>query len=461
MAKIRDMALSIHHLDKWCFANLDLAEEVLESSPKAVVIIAGASSSGKSFSAEALRRINENHGHKAVVISLDKYNFGLSSIIPNKVNENSFGGKIANIKEIAKKIKPILLKYPFAEKYSKKCLLEISKAIEPLLKESDLPRFIDGLSREWGRLNFDEPSVYNLIEAADDVKKLLKNESISEKQYSKIVSERVSRGKRIDGKKYDIIIVEGIYALDKAFLNELKDIPYIANFIDGNAKSLFLRRIIRDKTSTSADSAFTTHLYFSYIIPSYKNTILPTRENADIVLNNDMSFEELRSGELFITKDGFLIGEKKASAYLLSHSEILKTHYEKDYYFVAPNESKNSDNILRFRLRSFDNGKSYQPGSLVHKGAPKVRKDNKIIRPINVLLNESEIQRVWKDEESCLKDLESADFLIDKVEKKKKSRIVYKGQSLTLFEVEGKSDYVEFVPPLHKDIIKEIKRIIK
>lgn len=455
------MANSIHHLDKWCFANLDLAEEILESSSRAVIVIAGASSSGKSFSADALKRMSERHGHKAVIISLDQYNYGLSAIIPNKVNLNVFGGRIENIVEISKRIKPILLRFPFQEKYGKVCLDEIRKAIEPLLSLEDLDPFLNGLSREWSLLNFDEPTVYNLVEAAEDVKKLINGGEISEKRYSKIVSERVPSKKKIKGKNYDIIIVEGIYALDKSFLGELKDVRYIANFVEGNAKSLFLRRVIRDKTSTSADSAFTTHLYFSYIIPSYINTILPTKGNADLILSNDMSFEELRSGELFVTKDGFPILHKEASSLLLSSSLLLNAHYEKDYYFSAPGESKNSDNILRFRLRSFDNGLTYLPSSLVHKGAPKRRKDNKIIRPINVLLDESEIQKVWKDEESCLKDFESASFLIEKVEKKIKSRIVYKGQNLTLFQVEGKNDYVEFVPPLNIDIIKEIKGIIE
>ncbi len=455
------MAFSFHHLDKWCFANIDLAEEALETHPKAVIIIAGASSSGKSFSAEALNRIMKNHGHKSITISLDQYNYGLSAIIPNKVNQNVFGGKIDNILEIEKKIKPILLKYPFQEKYNEKCLLEIAQSVEHLLPSSDLPRFIKGLAKEWSLLNFDEPTVYHLKEAASDVKKLFNNETIYEKKYSKIVSERVRSSRRIDGKKYDIIIVEGIYALDKSFLDEMKKIPYIANFIDGNAKSLFLRRIIRDKVSTSADSAFTTHLYFRYIIPSYKNTILPTRENADVILDNNMSFEELRSGELFITKDGFGITSPKAVSYLLSHSEILKTHYEKDYYFSAPGEDEKVDNILRFRLRSQDKGGTYFPGSLVHKGAPKVRKDNKIIRPINVLLDEKEIRKVWKDEKSCLNDFQSADFIIAKKEIKIKSRIVYKGQNCTLFQVEGKGDYVEFVPPINREIVKEIKRIIK
>lgn len=455
------MAFKFHHLDKWCFANIDLAEEALEKHKKAVIVIAGASSSGKSFSAEALEKIMKVHGHKATTISLDQYNFGLSMIIPRKVNEHFFKGSLTNIAEIGKAIKPILLRYEFQHKYNEDCLKQISEVLPRFLKEDDIPTFLKGLAKEWSLLNFDEPSVYNLKEAAEDVKKLYENHSVAEKTYSKICSERVASSRRINGKNYDIIIVEGIYALDSSFLSELKDIPYIANFVDGNAKSLFLRRIIRDKTSTSADSAFTTHLYFKYIIPSYKNTILPTRENADVVLDNNMSFEELRSGELYITKDGFLIKNDKAAQYLLKHSEIKSQHYEKDYYFTAPGENKAVDNILRFRLRSHDQGASYQPGSLVHKGAPKVRKDNKIIRPINVLLNEEEILEVWKDEKSCIDDLKSADFLIEKVEEKIKSRIIYKGQNLTLFQVKGKGDYVEIVTPIHSDIIKEIKKIIK
>lgn len=455
------MAISFHHFDKWCFANIDLAEEVLETQNKAVIVIAGASSSGKSFSAEALKRTLNVHGHRATIISLDQYNFGLSAIIPNKVNENIFHGSITNIEEIEKVIKPILLDFSFQDKYCERCLSRIKKAIAPLLEATKIQEFIDGLAKEWKLLNFDEPTVYNLKEAALDVKKLLDEGKIQEKKYSKIVSERVRTWRKIDGRKFDVIIIEGIYALDKTFLDELKGIQTITNFIDGNAKSLFLRRIIRDKVSTSADTPFTTHLYFRYIIPSYKNTILPTRKNADVILDNNMSFEELRSGELYVTKDGFTISNPKAACYLLSHSEIKKRHYEKDYYFIAPSESKNSDNILRFRLRSKDQGKTYEPGSLVHKGAPKVRKDNKIIRPINVLLNEEEIKAVWSDEISCLSDFKNAGFLIEKVETKIKSKIVYKGQNLTLFEVDEKGAYVEIVPPILLDVVKEIKHIIK
>ena len=51
------MAFEYHHLDKWSYANLDLIEELLETSQKAIVLIAGASSSGKSYAARALENL--------------------------------------------------------------------------------------------------------------------------------------------------------------------------------------------------------------------------------------------------------------------------------------------------------------------------------------------------------------------------------------------------------------------
>ena len=455
------MINSFQNFSKWLFANLDLAEEVLEKKKKAVIVIAGASSSGKSFSAIALKKLLNKHNHRSIIISLDQYNFGLSSIIPDKVNKNFFNNSLTNISKIKKIIKPILLKYSFQDKYSPKCLDEIKNEISSLTSNDELEIFIDGLAKEFAILNFDEPSVYDLKEAANDVKEILKNKSVSKKKYSKIVSERVATSTKIDGKNYDVIIIEGIYALNNLFLDELQNEPLITNFIDGDAKSLFLRRIIRDKTATSADTPFTTHIYFHYIVPSYKTTILPMRKNADLILDNNMSFEELRNGELFITKDGFIISNDKAIQYIYSQSKIVSKHYEKDYYFVAENEDKNSNYILRFRLRSKDEGKNYEPGSLVYKGTPKIRKDNKIIRPINVLLDENEIKQVWKDEKSCLDDFKNADFLIEKVETKIKSKICYKNQNLTIFEVQGKGSYLEIVPPINQNVIDEIKNIIK
>ncbi|MFA6624951.1 MAG: hypothetical protein WCS80_04240 [Bacilli bacterium] len=447
-----------HHMDKWGYANLDLIEESLEKNDKTVVVISGASSSGKSFAAAFLATLLDKNNHRALIISLDQYNFGLSGIIPNKVNINYFGGKIKNLEEIENRIKKIIYHVPFDSKYSRPVLDKIREQIKDLLPKDDLEKFLDALYEEWKKLNFDEPTVYNLKEAAKDVKDLLQNQSIKVKEYSKVVSERLNTRKMIYGKDYDVIIVEGIYGLDKSFLDSLKDVDCIKDFIDGNPKSLFLRRIIRDAKTTSANNVFTISLYFKYIVPSYIKTILPGRKKADVVLNNDMTFSELRAGSLYITKDEVHTDSAKLIDYLNRYGKKEgETSFRKDIYLVAPNENVSINNILRIREISDDEGKTYHPTSLVNKGTPKVRKDDKIIRPINVLLNEEQFPLVWKNESDCLNDFLRSGFLVGSVEKKEKTHIYYLGQKLTILNTEDQGYTIEFGRPYKKDIVDRIK----
>jgi len=454
------MAFEYHHLDKFGYANLDLVEELLESEKKAIILISGASSSGKSFSAEYLRDVLEANGHHAIALSLDQYDYGLSGIIPNKVNANDFGGTLGSIAVIEKRIRAIITPLPFGQKYSDETCAKIAQAIADLLSRQDLVKFIGGLKREWQLLNFDEPTVYALSEAAQDVLTLYHNGKVIEKKYSKLVSERIDCDHEINGADYDVIIIEGIYALDPSFLKDLEPLKVIKDFIDGNPKSLFLRRIIRDMKATSTPSSFTVKIYFKYIVKAYIETILPSRKFADIILDNDISFGELRAGDLYITRDNHPINNPSAVEKLKKEGQILSSAYEKDFYFVAPNESQEYNNILRFRETSLDGGKSYQPVSLVHKGAPKARKDNKIVRPINVLLDEKSIGEVWQNEEDCLSDFLNSGFEINRVEKKIKTKLVFQGQALTLYEVAGRNAYLEFTGRYKKDADEEIRALI-
>lgn len=208
------MAFEFHHLDKWAYANLDLIEESLESNKKAVILVSGASSSGKSFSAEFLMELLKKNGHRAYTISLDQYNVGLSAIIPEKVNKNYYGGFFPNLKEIESRIKKVIYDIPFDKKYAPESLKLIKKEIIDLVDKDELDIFLSHLNEEWQVLNFDEPTVYNLKEAASDIKALLNEETIDKKLYSKVVSERVDSNEKINGLDYDVILVEGIYALE-------------------------------------------------------------------------------------------------------------------------------------------------------------------------------------------------------------------------------------------------------
>ncbi len=454
---------TFHHIDKWGFANLDLIEEVLEHQSKAVVLLVGASSSGKSYLASYLVDLLKSYGHHALIISLDQYNHGLSGIITNKVNINYFQGKLKQLSEIKKAIKDVIYNIPFEKKYDQEALdLIRPKIVQFFSDKKDLDLFLSALNSEWKVLNFDEPSVYNMKEAAVDIKALLNNETITSKKYSKVVSERVESDEKVCGSDYDVILVEGIYALDSVMLSELKGLDnVIKDFIDGNPKSLFIRRIVRDSKATSADNVFTISIYFKYIIKSYLETIYPNRLNADIILFNDMTFTELRAGDLYVTKDEIQTNDKDVIDHILEHSQIIETFYQRDIFFSSPNESRESHNVLRLRCISDDMGKTYYPSSLVHKGTPKARLDNRIIRPINVLLKEGEFYKVWKDEGECLRDFLMAGFYIGPVKRKIKRRLIYKGLKLVVREVEGEGYYIEFEHDTPAEMMETFAKAIK
>lgn len=455
------MKYTCHHTDKWVFANIDLAEEQLEKRPKALIIVAGASSSGKSFLAASLKKSFERQGKRCLTFSLDQYNYGLSGIIPNKVNLNYFHSSLENMPEIRKRIKDTIINVPFDKKYDWDVLPKIKEEIRDLLPEDKLEVFINALHDEWKKLNFDEPTVYNLPEAAEDIKLLFDNQAIYSKNYSKITSERMPSDIIWDGKNYDVIIVEGIYALNPNFVTRVSSFSPVKNFIEGNPKTLFLRRIIRDKKLTSASSAFTISLYFKYILDSYRKTILPSKDEADIVLENDFSFNELREGDLYTSRDTFPVENIDGLQELKKNSKIENVSYQKDFYFTVPGEKLENQNLLRFRERSLDGGKTYVPGSLVHKGAPKFRMDNKIIRPINVLLDERDISEVWSSNDDVIFSFLDNGFEISKAEEKIKTKLNYKGQEFSLYEVRGKQAYLEIGANPKEEIVSEVKNIVK
>ncbi len=458
------MQYKYHHPDKWVSANIDLIEETLEKKKKAVVFIAGASSSGKSYCARLLEDVLERNGHHSCILSLDNYNVGLSHLIPLKVNQNYYDGKLQHLEEISSAIKPILMEIPFDEKYSESSLLKLKSALSSYFaSEEELTKFLSYLNKEWKVLNFDEPIVYDMSSAAQDVKDLLLDRMVEKKVYSKIYSERIPSHTYLNGKDYDCIIIEGIYALNNNLIRLFPREEIITNFVDGNPKSLFLRRIIRDSQAenTSASSAFTTRLYFKYIIPSYVSTILPSKENADVIYINDMTFLEKKNGTLYKTKMETHTNSKTAIDEILKESFIKKITYEKDTYFSTPNEVSPSENILRLRSYSDDKGKTYVPSSLVHKGIPKIRKDGKIIRPINILIREGDFHHVWKDESDCIQDFATAGFLIGPIQHKIKWKIEYKRQKLTIRFVEGKGYFIEFDNPDEALAMKYVNEMLE
>lgn len=452
------MKFFCHHLDKFEFINLDLIEEVISKKEKCIVLIGGSTSSGKSYCATNLYDVLSKNGYKPLIISTDNYNKGISGIITDKVNTKYFDLKLPR-DEIIKLIRPILEKTDFERKFDNECCAKIRKVLSPILDNKTLDKYIEKCQEEIKHLNFDEPDVYDLKLIAKDISKFLKNEPITERSYSKVISEPIKTNKSYESKNYNVLILEGIYVLSDGLYDSLNKNYLVTNFIQGSPKSLFLRRVIRDNKFTSAPSYYTINMYFNNIVPSYNETILPSSKNADVIFNNEMSFGELREGTLYKTKDKILITNPLFLSKFISESKILDTKYERDYYFKGTNEPDDFNNLLRYREISTDNGKTYIPSSLVHKGAPKSRKDGVEIRPINILLKEGEFQKSFDSTKTFINKLSNAGFQVNRIVEKIKIKLSYKNYKFTISNFKKEGIWLEFsdskMPIKLKKSIKE------
>lgn len=432
----------ISSLNKWIYANLDLTEQILESYNKAIILVAGASSSGKSYASESLNQIFEQNNKKCVVISTDSYNKGVSGIIFDKVNEK-LGNTISPRDEIVSIIKDIIYHTDFENKFCKENLNQIKKQCSKYIPKPSMNLFLELLSDEFSKINFDEQSVYDLNAVSQDINKLCLNQPIKKRQYSKVISEQIETQEYINGNDIDVIIIEGIYALSQTLTNRLNFSQVITNFVESDPKTLFLRRVLRDNKQTSASSIFTISNYFKHIMPSYIETILPTKQNANLVFENNLTFAELRSGEKAEVKEKIQIRDYKFIKQLLENSTISSTSYHKDIYYCSKQEFVNKNNLLRLRMIS-TNGKDYEPSSLVHKGEIKLRTDNKIIRPINLLIKEGDFFKIFNNFNDFDINMKNAGFKQERIVEKKRIRIKYLNQDLVIDDIKNEGVFIEF-----------------
>lgn len=450
------MSFSTQAFERWCYANLDLVEEQKSKNKKSLILIAGASASGKSYSTEKLKEFLENNGYKAFTMSTDDYNRGISGIVTTKVNENFFDGKLSNVEVITEKVRDAIINSDFADKFSAVNLMKIKKECENLIKKEEINTFLNALTVEFARINFDEPMVYNLGKVAQDIDLLMRGKTILKKAHTKVTGEQIQTNEIISGSDYDIIIVEGIYALNEQLLEGIKTIEPIKNFIQGREKTLFLRRVLRDSKLTTLKNEFTIKNYFDFVYPSYKKLVLPTKKYADIVCYNNMTFEELRNGETLSKQIKVKASNKKLIELLLKNATSKETIYERDLYLENKEATANElDNILRLRTISEDEGKTYKLSSLVHKGGVKLRKDGMVIRPVNVLIKEGNFDTIYKSEQEFLNKLKENDFVVSKEIKKERIKLMIEGEKYVIDKINNQF-YIEYEPENHSSVVTYI-----
>ena len=437
-------------MNEWLYANLDFVEECKEKGLKLICLIGGASSSGKSFLSNQLQSFLLSNNLKSIIISTDNYNNGIAKNIFDIVDKKYYNGTILNKDKIVKIIKNVIISSTFENKFCDENLQKIESLCKVLINVEPQV-FLKNLKYEFDHINFDTKTVYDLSQVAVDLSMLSQNKSVRKIQYSKLTSERLETSDIIDGNDYDVVIVEGIYALDKSVINDLQNAYTTKTFVECNDKYLFVRRLIRDSKVTNCPSSFIIKNYFEFVSPEYHKNILPTKLNADFIVNNDMSFAELREGTL-TSQERYKLNFETLKM-VLKNSKFLKNTYLQDIYFGDMNDK----DLLRLRLEGTDKNNLLLE-SLTYKGQQRLRKDNKLVRPIHILCNQNDLNGLFENKQVLMKRFESIG--LDKYQTVNKRRIIvlYKGKILKLDYFDRNEIYVEIENIEQQLLSKNIKK---
>lgn len=138
-----------------------------------------------------------------------------------------------------------------------------------------------------GEKNFDLPESFKEEEYHQDVLRLLNGEDVVLKEY--VYNNPLAEPKNVIYKPAPVIIIEGIFVFHFADVSRLMDLKI---FIDADEHIKLIRRIQRDKIERNYPLEDVLYRYQHHVFPSYQKFILPYKSECDIVINNNISFED-------------------------------------------------------------------------------------------------------------------------------------------------------------------------
>lgn len=148
-----------------------------------------------------------------------------------------------------------------------------------------------------GKKNFDLPSSIDSKALKNDLNKLLSDQTVEKEEY--VFNNKDKEPKILKFIPAPIILVEGLFIFHYADISKLLDYKI---FIAANDDLKVIRRIKRDGLERNYPIDDVIYRYANHVKPSFEQYIEPYKDYADIIINNNDSFDkglEILSG--FIT----------------------------------------------------------------------------------------------------------------------------------------------------------------
>lgn len=129
------------------------------------------------------------------------------------------------------------------------------------------------------KVNYDHPFAFDMDLMINDLKKLKRGESINKPVYDFVDHTRSNTIEYLESS--DVIILEGLMALENPKLREILDIKV---FVDTDADIRFIRRLVRDVKKRGRTMDNVIEQYLSTVKHMHEQFIEPSKRYADIII---------------------------------------------------------------------------------------------------------------------------------------------------------------------------------
>ncbi|MGA0233474.1 MAG: uridine kinase family protein, partial [Saprospiraceae bacterium] len=130
------------------------------------------------------------------------------------------------------------------------------------------------------------PQSIRSVELLSDIQNLKNDEAISRKEY--VFNNEKAQSKTITIKPAPVMIIEGLFIYHYPELRSLFDLKL---FVHAKDNLKLIRRIKRDRVERNYPLEDVIYRYEHHVMPAFEKYIEAYREDSDIIINNNKSFE--------------------------------------------------------------------------------------------------------------------------------------------------------------------------
>ena len=139
-----------------------------------------------------------------------------------------------------------------------------------------------------GSVNFDHPSALDQELLVDHLERIKQGENVDAPIYDFETHRRLKTTRRILNRQ--TILIEGLHTLSLDMVRQMLDLKV---FIDLADDIRFIRRLLRDQSERRRSVATVINQYLTTTRPIHLESILPSRQFADVVLCAQKSVSEM------------------------------------------------------------------------------------------------------------------------------------------------------------------------